>query len=153
MKIDKRTWLVFLSLALAPAAWCDEAVPKALVTNKPVKVTAAETAGSIFHSKSAVKSAAGPDGATTDVVMLRSKDKKVEMGLYEAGASEQDIQAYDDDEFMYFLAGGVTLTSSDGTVLVAKAGEGVAIPKGWKGHWSTQGYKKYYVTYSDAPQK
>ena len=44
--------------------------------------------------------------------------------------------------------GDITLTSVDGTVLVAKAGEGVAIPKGWKGHWSTQGYKKYYVTYS-----
>jgi hypothetical protein len=24
----------------------------------------------------------------------------------------------------------------------------VAMPKGWKGHWSTKGYKKYYVTYT-----
>ena len=31
---------------------------------------------------------------------------------------------------------------------VAQAGEGVAMPKGWKGHWSTPGYKKYYVTYT-----
>jgi len=22
------------------------------------------------------------------------------------------------------------------------------LPKGWKGHWSTKGYKKYYVTYT-----
>jgi uncharacterized cupin superfamily protein len=49
---------------------------------------------------------------------------------------------------MYFIEGGVKLTSADGTVLEVKAGEGAAIPKGWKGHWSTQGYKKYYVTYA-----
>jgi uncharacterized cupin superfamily protein len=42
------------------------------------------------------------------------------------------------------------LTSADGTVLIASTGEGVAIPNGWKGHWSTKGYKKYYVTYSDS---
>jgi len=45
------------------------------------------------------------------------------------------------------------LTSSDGTVLEVRAGEGAAIPKGWKGHWSTQGYKKYYVTYESEPAK
>ena len=101
----------------------------------------------MFSGKNAVKEN-GPDGPTTDVLLLRSKDRKVEMGLYEAGPSEQDIESYEDDEFMFFLAGGVTLTSSDGTVLQAQSGEGVAIPKGWKGHWSTKGYKKYYVTYT-----
>jgi len=40
------------------------------------------------------------------------------------------------------------LVLADGTVLEAHAGEGVAMPKGWKGHWSTKGYKKYYVTYT-----
>ena len=82
------------------------------------------------------------------MLLLRSKDRKVEMGLYEAGPSEQDIAAYEEDEFMYFLAGGVTLTSADGTVLEVKTGEGVAMPRGWKGHWSTKGYRKYYVTYT-----
>ena len=112
-----------------------------------MKVTAADAAGPIFAAKTAVKES-GPDGQTTDVLMLRSKDAKVEMGLYDAGPSEQDIQAYEDDEFMFFIAGGVTLTSADGTTLSAQAGEGVTIPKGWKGHWSTKGYKKYYVTYT-----
>jgi uncharacterized cupin superfamily protein len=131
----------------ATAALADPPATKPLVTTKPVKVSSADAAGAIFSSKSAVKEN-GPDGPTKDVLLLRSKDGRVEMGLYDAGPSEQDIDSYEDDEFMFFLAGGVTLTSQDGTVLEAHAGEGVAMPKGWKGHWSTKGYKKYYVTYT-----
>ena len=118
-----------------------------LVTSKPVKVSSADAAGPVFSTKTAVKES-GADGPATDVLLLRSKDRKVEMGLYDAGPSEQDIDSYEDDEFMFFLAGGVTLTSADGSVLEAHAGEAVAMPKGWKGHWSTKGYKKYYVTYT-----
>ena len=118
-----------------------------LVTSKPVKVSSADAAGPVFSTRAAVKES-GPDGPTTDVLLLRSKDRKVEMGLYDAGPSEQEIDSYEDDEFMFFLAGGVTLTSADGTVLEVHAGEGVAMPKGWTGHWSTKGYKKYYVTYT-----
>jgi uncharacterized cupin superfamily protein len=118
-----------------------------LVSDKPVKVAAADATGHIFSGPTVVKEN-GPDGPTKDVLLLRSKDKRLEMGLYDAGPSEQDISSYPDDEFMYFLSGGVTLTSADGTVLSVKAGEGVAMPRGWKGHWSTKGYKKYYVTYT-----
>jgi uncharacterized cupin superfamily protein len=118
----------------------------ALVTNKPVKVTADAARGPIFGTKTAVKDH-GPDGPTIDVTLARSKDGKVESGLYSAGPSEQDIESYPEDEFMYFIEGAVKLTSADGTVLEVRAGEGAAIPKGWKGHWSTQGYKKYYVSY------
>ena len=135
------------TLLCATAALADAPAPKPLVATKPVKISAAEAAGPIFQSKSAVKEN-GPDGPATDVLLLKSKDGKVEFGLYDAGPSEQDIAAYEDDEFMFFLEGGVTLTSADCTVLEAKAGEGVAMPKGWKGHWSTKGYKKYYVTYT-----
>jgi len=106
-----------LALALVTGAWADAPPPKPLVSGKPVKITAGEAAGSIFRSKFAVKSETGPDGPATDVVLLRSKDQKVEMGMYEAGPSEQDIASYDDDEFMFFLAGSVTLTSADGTVV------------------------------------
>lgn len=134
-------------LLCAASAHADAPAPTPLVTNKPVKVTAVDAAGPVFAGKTAVKET-GPDGPTTDVLLLRSKDRKVEMGLYDAGPSEQDVSSYPEDEFMFFLAGGVTLTSADGTVLDAKAGEGVAMPKGWKGHWSTKGYKKYYVTYT-----
>jgi uncharacterized cupin superfamily protein len=134
-------------LMCATAALADAPAAKPLVTTKPVKVSAADAAGPMFAGKTAVKES-GPDGPATDVLLLRSKDRKVEMGLYDAGPSEQDIESYEDDEFMFFLAGGVTLTSADGTVLQAQAGEGVAMPRGWKGHWSTKGYKKYYVTYT-----
>jgi uncharacterized cupin superfamily protein len=123
-----------------------------LVTTKPVKITAAAARGPIFSTKSAVEDT-GPDGPTKDVTLARSKDGKVESGLYSAGPSEQDIASYPEDEFMFFLEGGVKLTSSDGTVVDVKAGEGAAIPKGWKGHWSTPGYKKYYVTYDTSAGK
>jgi uncharacterized cupin superfamily protein len=129
------------------AAVAEAPAPQALVTTKPVKISAAEAAGPIFQSKSAVKEN-GPDGPANDVLLLKSKDGKVEFGLYDAGPSEQDIASYENDEFMFFLEGSVTLTSADGTVLEARAGEGVAMPKGWKGHWSTKGYKKYDVTYT-----
>jgi uncharacterized cupin superfamily protein len=120
--------------------------PVTLVSTKPVKVTAAAARGPIFTRKSAVKDN-GPDGPTTDVALARSKDGKMQSGLYDAGPSEQDIDSYPEDEFMFFVAGSVKLTSTDGSVLEVRAGEGAAIPKGWKGHWSTSGYKKYYVTY------
>jgi uncharacterized cupin superfamily protein len=123
-----------------------------LVTTKPVKVTAAAALGPIFSEKTAVKDS-GPDGPTTDVTLARSKDGKVESGLYSAGPSEQDIDSYPEDEFMFFIEGSVKLISSDGSILEVRAGEGAAIPKGWKGHWSTHGYKKYYVTYESEPAK
>jgi uncharacterized cupin superfamily protein len=115
---------------------------------KPVKVTAADAAGPVFKSAAAVRETSATDGPTTDVSLLKSRDGRFEAGLYEAGPSDVAVESYEEDEFMYFLAGGVTLTSADGTVLEAKAGEGVAIPKGWKGRWTTKGYRKYYVTYA-----
>ena len=139
---------VTLAMSLTAVAETPAAPPaQPLATTKPFKVSAAAAQGPVFTVKSAVKGS-GPDGDTTDVLLLRSRDGKVEMGLYEATASESDIAAYEDDEFMFFLAGGVKLTSADGSVLEVKAGEGCVIPKGWKGHWSTGGYKKYYVTYT-----
>lgn len=140
-----------IAAGLITCLWCASAAQadtqQALVTNKPVKVTAADATGAIFASKTAVKEN-GPDGPATDVLLRRSHDGKFETGLYDAGPSEQDIQAYENDEFMFFLEGGVTLTCADGTVLEVKAGEGVAVPRGWKGHWSTRGYKKYYAIYT-----
>jgi uncharacterized cupin superfamily protein len=138
---------VVAAVLMAAGAWADPPEAKPMATVKPVKVSSAQAAGPVFAGKFATKES-GPDGPATDVLMLRSKDGKVEMGLFDAGPSEQDIESYEDDEFMFFLAGSVTLTSADGTVLKAAAGEGVAMPKGWKGHWSTPGYKKYYVTYT-----
>jgi uncharacterized cupin superfamily protein len=119
-----------------------------LVTTKPVKVTAAEARGPIFNTKTAVKEDDSRDGpGTTDVVLARSKDGKLISGIYRAGPAEIDFDSYPGDEFSFLIEGSVKLISSDGTVLEVHAGEGAAIPKGWKGHWSTQGYTRYYVWY------
>jgi uncharacterized cupin superfamily protein len=133
-------WLLVGGAALADA-------PKAAVVLKPVKVAAADAAGPVFKSRLAVKENSPTDGPTTDYVMMKSGDGRFEAGLFEAGPSDVAIESYEEDEFMYFIEGGVKLTSADGTVLEAKAGEAVAIPKGWKGRWTTLGYRKYYVTY------
>lgn len=134
-------------LAGAGAARAEEAPAKPLVANRPVKITATEAAGPAFNGPSVVHEN-GADGPARDLLVLRSRDRRFEAGLYDAGPSEQDITSYPEDEFMVFIAGGVTLTSADGSVLEVGAGEAVAVPRGWKGHWSTKGYKKYYVTYT-----
>ena len=132
--------LVALVIALAIALPASADVPK------PVKVTAAEAAGPVFNRKDAVKEN-GAEGATTDVSIMQSADKKMQAGVYKAAASDTAIDAYPEDEFCYLLTGSVKLTSTDGTVLDIKAGEAFAIRKGWKGRWTTPGYTKYYVTY------
>jgi uncharacterized cupin superfamily protein len=144
--LERSLGLVILCIACGTSIAWSEPAQTPLVTTKPVKVTAEAARGPIFATKTAVQ-ASGPDGPTTDVLLARSKNGRVQSGLYSAGPSEQDIDSYPEDEFMYFIEGSVQLTSADGTVLDIKAGDGAAIPKGWKGHWSTPGYKKYYVTY------
>jgi uncharacterized cupin superfamily protein len=49
---------------------------------------------------------------------------------------------------MYFVKGGVTLTSVDGDVQVIHAGEAVTIPHDWRGTFDTKGYTKFYAIYS-----
>ena len=117
-----------LSLALRLALAVGFAVPAlgqadvpAMVSAKPVKVSAADAAGPVFKGVFAAKDTSSTDGPATDVVMLRSKDKRMTVGLYKAGPSESDIAAYPEDEFFYLLEGAITLTSADGSVVAAKA--------------------------------
>ena len=87
---------------------------------------------------------------TQDVTTFLSSDKRFGSGMYRSGAVRIEIdEPYGVDEFMYFLEGSVTLTSSDGRVQVINAGEGVTIPKEWTGVWETQGYRKIWVIYSE----
>ena len=89
---------------------------------------------------------------TLDVTSFLSSDKHFSSGMYRSEAVRIDIdEPYGVDEFMYFLEGGVTLTSSDGTVQTVSAGEAVTIPKEWTGTWETEGYTKIWVIYSDDP--
>lgn len=131
-----------LTLAIAIFA----AVPAQAEGDQPLKVTGAEAVGPIFSSpKVILEDHKGVQAKWFE--MLASQDKKFSAGVYEATASRSEIASYGENEFMYFLKGGVTLTSADGTVTEVKAGDGVTIPKGWKGVWDTKGYTKFYVTY------
>jgi len=128
-------------LAMAASATAADAV-------HPVKISQAQVAGDIFKDyKPIVKT---EDGNTThDVEVFLSKDKQFDAGMYRSGKVRAEIKApYGVNEYMHFLEGGVTLTSSDGTVTEVRAGDSVVIPEDWTGVWDTEGYTKIYVIYS-----
>ena len=86
---------------------------------------------------------------TQDVTTLVSSDERFASGMYKSTKVRLDItEPYGVDEFMYFIEGGVTLTSSDGTITKIAAGDAVTIPKEWTGIWDTEGYTKIWVIYS-----
>jgi uncharacterized cupin superfamily protein len=97
----------------------------------------------------------GPAGevAVLDHESFRTADGRFDAGVYAvAGPHRFDVEDdYGVDEFMYFLEGGVTLVSVDGTRTEVGAGEAVVVPKGWRGTWESDGYKKIYVIRSDDP--
>ena len=137
-----RASIVALSAAfLTLAAWGAEPV-------HPVKISAAQAGGKIFEDYKPVVTT--EDGNTThDVEVFLSKDRKFDAGMYRSGKVRAEIKTpYGVNEYMHFLEGGVTLTSSDGTVTEARAGDSVVIPADWTGIWDTEGYTKIYVIYS-----
>ena len=133
-----------LALSTGPLA-ADQAV-------HPVKMGAAQIAGGIFQDYEPVVTER--NGNTThDVEIFRSGDDQFDAGMYRSGKVRAEItEPYGVHEYMHFLEGGVTLTSSDGTVTEIAAGDSVVIPKEWTGVWDTEGYTKIYVIYSpDGP--
>lgn len=118
-------------------------------SNHPAKISASDIDGEIFKRPSMIE--LEEDGnVTQDVTTFLSSDEKFGSGMYTSGKVRFDVtEPYGVDEFIYFLAGSVTLTSPDGTVQVINAGEGVTIPKEWTGVWETDGYKKIWVIYSE----
>jgi uncharacterized cupin superfamily protein len=119
----------------------------------PVKMSQAQIAGGIFEDYEPVVSTSEGGNTTHDVEVFRSSNDLFDAGMYRSGKVRFEIdEPYGVDEYMHFLEGGVTLTSSDGTVTEIKAGDSVVIPKEWTGVWDTDGYMKIYVIYSpDAP--
>ncbi len=116
----------------------------------PAKMSKADIAGKIFERPDMLKTEHDNGNTTLDVTSLMSSDKRFGSGMYRSGKVRFEIaEPYGVDEFMYFLEGGVTLTSSDGTVQVIGAGEAVTIPKEWTGVWDTDGYTKIWVIYSE----
>ena len=138
--------LVVMTILLAAAAVDISAQEQEAV--KPAKVSKDEVAGRIFERDSMVKKTRDTGTVTRDVTTLRSSDDKFTSGVYEAGIGYFEYpEPYGVDEFMFFLEGSVTLTSTDGTVQTINAGEAVTIPKEWTGIWDTKGYTKFYVIY------
>jgi uncharacterized cupin superfamily protein len=115
----------------------------------PAKIGKADIAGKIFERPDMIESTHG-NNTTLDVTTLLSSDKKFASGMYRSGKVRSEInEPYGVDEFMYFIEGGVTLTSSDGSKQFIGAGEAVTIPKEWTGVWDTEGYTKIWVIYSE----
>lgn len=116
----------------------------------PAKISKDETAGKIFERADMTETSHDNGNTTLDVTSMLSSDEKFATGMYRSGKVRFEIdESYGVDEFMYFLEGSVTLTSSDGTVQVINAGEAVTIPKEWTGIWDTEGYTKFWVIYSE----
>jgi uncharacterized cupin superfamily protein len=118
-------------------------------TVKPAEMSRADLAGDLFDSPDTL--VIERDGnRILDVTSMMSSDGRFASGMYRSGPSRFEIvEPYGVDEFMYFLEGGVTLTSADGSQQVIEAGEAVTIPKEWTGVWETEGYTKIWVIYSE----
>ena len=115
----------------------------------PAKISKEELAGSLFERDDMTKTVHGDGHTTLDVTTLLSSDGKFASGMYRSDKVSIEIEEpYGVDEFMYFLEGGVTLTSADGTVQTINAGEAVTVPKEWTGTFATDGYTKIWVIYS-----
>lgn len=118
----------------------------------PIKITQADAAGAIFKRPDMIATTHEDGHKTEDVTSLLSSDGRFASGMYKSGKTRTEItEPYGVDEFMYFVEGGVTMVSSDGTVTEVKAGEAVSVPKEWTGTWITDGYTKFWVIYSDDP--
>ncbi len=134
--------IIFAAAAVAISGQHDKAV-------HPAKISKEDMSGSIFDRDDMIETKHDSGNVTLDVTSLLSSDKKFASGMYRSGRSYAEIsEPYGVDEFMYFLEGGVKLTSSDGTVQTINAGEAVTIPREWTGIWDTQGYTKIWVIYS-----
>jgi uncharacterized cupin superfamily protein len=115
----------------------------------PAKISKSDIAGEIFRRSDVLESVHGSN-TTLDVTTQKSSDGRFASGMYKSGKVRSEItEPYGVDEFMYFIEGGVTLTSADDTVQVIAAGEAVTIPKEWTGTWDTDGYTKIWVIYSE----
>lgn len=127
-------------------------LPAALAQNDtvyPAELSRDDLSGRFLEGPDAVVVTEDGD-EVRDVTSLLSSDGRFASGMYRAGPSRWEItEPYGVDEFMYFLEGGVTLTSSDGTVTEIEAGEAVTIPREWTGVWETDGYMKIWVIYSE----
>jgi uncharacterized cupin superfamily protein len=116
----------------------------------PARISANDMTGAIFEREDMIRTEHDDGHVTLDVTSLKSSDGRFASGMYQSGKVRFELDdPYGVDEFMYFIEGGVTLTSADGQVMRIGAGEAVTIPKEWTGVWDTDGYTKIWVIYSE----
>jgi len=138
--------ITIVLLAVAAFVSQNAAAGEAVV---PAELNKSDISGDIFKRSDMLETKHEDGHTTLDVTSLLSSDKKFASGMYRSEKVRFEItEPYGVDEFMYFLEGSVTLTSSDGTIQVIEAGEAVTIPKEWTGVWDTEGYTKIWVIYS-----
>ena len=131
------------SVTLSQATLADSEAAKL-----PAELNKADIAGEIFKRGDMHETTHDDGHVTLSVTSLLSSDKKFSSGMYKSGKTRIELnEPFGRDEFMYFLEGSVTLTSSDGTVQTIEAGEGVTVPKEWTGIFETDGYTKIWVIY------
>jgi uncharacterized cupin superfamily protein len=134
---------------VATVVLAQEALAEDKATSLPAELSQADIAGAIFERSDMTRTQHEDGHVTLDVTSFVSSDQKFSSGMYKSGKTRLEVtEPYGVDEFMYFLEGSVTLTSSDGSVQTIDAGEGVTIAKEWTGIWETDGYTKIWVIYS-----
>lgn len=118
--------------------------------DQPVKLAKGTLNADIFeHFTPAINVQKFPEGqlTTEQVELFNSPDNKARFGIYsESAYSYTFTEPFGKNEFMHFVAGSVTLTSSDGSVTQINTGDSIMLPATWTGTWETQGYTKIYMS-------
>ena len=115
----------------------------------PTKITKDDAAGMLFQRDDVTETTHADGHETTSVTSMVSSDEKFYSGMYRSSKTRFEIsEPYGVDEFMYFLSGSVTLTSTDGSVMTVHAGEAITMPKEWIGTFDTDGFEKIWVIHS-----
>lgn len=138
-------WLLFCLTTLSGATAAQDSTPEVR------RLSSHDLEHSVFKhpdTESLTEHSERGDTPALDRVWFESGDRCLQSGIYETGPNRYTVDdPYPHDEFMMFIHGGVTLTSDRGTVTRVVAGDTVVIPKGWRGLWDSEGYRKFYLIY------
>ena len=146
MTFKFRLTIAFLCAGFLSFAIADNQDSKTVL---PTKISKDDAAGMIFQRNDVTATTHADGHQTASVTSMASSDGKFHSGMYRSSKTRFEIsEPYGVDEFMYFLSGGVTLTSTDGSVMTVHAGEAITMPKEWTGIWDTDGFDKIWVIHS-----
>jgi len=146
MTFKFRLTIAFLCAGFLSFAIADNQDSKTVL---PTKISKDDAAGMIFQRNDVTATTHADGHQTASVTSMASSDGKFHSGMYRSSKTRFEIsEPYGVDEFMYFLSGSVTLTSTDGSVMTVHAGEAITMPKEWTGIWDTDGFEKIWVTHS-----